>query len=149
MIKNILARVGISFLLTACGAHDANIGQEAQNAGESPVVMVPSDPGLPNGNIQMSSPTAESRISVSGKIPLIISMKEDAGINDVEFHLGQDRVYLQLGLKGVPMLEINQTIDLLKCGAINITPGRKELKVILYLKNGSKKEISLGMLTLY
>ena len=123
MIQKILARVGLSLMLTACGVQNSDVGQEALNAGGSPPVTAPSDPGLPNGSIKMTSPAAESRISIAGSIPLNISITDDAGITDVEFYLGEYRVYLQFGLKSLRVLEINKTISLLQCGTTYVSPG--------------------------
>ena len=121
MIQKVLIRVGISLMLTACGAQNSNVGQEAligvENPPgvENPVVIAPDKTETPNDNVQMTSPAANSRISVAGAFRLSASIEHPAGINDVEFILGEfDRFYLKLGLNGVPSLQINEMVDLKK-----------------------------------
>jgi hypothetical protein len=156
MIQKVLIRVGISLMLTACGAQNSNVGQEAligvENPPgvENPVVIAPDKTETPNDNVQMTSPAANSRISVAGAFRLSASIEHPAGINDVEFILGEfDRFYLKLGLNGVPSLQINEMVDLKKCMAITVTPGRKPIRAIIYPKTGPKIEVSLGTIDLY
>jgi hypothetical protein len=137
-------------MLTACGAQNSNVAQESPIGLESPVVIAPNNLEIPNGNVQITSPAADSRISVSGKFQLKASIEYPAGINDVEFILGEfDRFHLKLGLNGVPSLQIDQMIDLKKCIAITVTPGRKPIKAIIHPKTGPKIEVSLGTVDLY
>jgi hypothetical protein len=137
-------------MLTACGAQNSNVGQESPIGLESPVVVAPDKTEIPNDNVQMTSPAVDSRISVAGTFRLSASIEHPAGINDVEFILGEyDRIYLKLGLKGVPSLQIDQMIDLKKCIAITVTPGRKPIRAIIHPKTGPKIEVSIGMVDLY
>jgi hypothetical protein len=150
MIQKILIRVGISLMLTACGAQNSNVGQEAligvgnPPGVENPVVIAPDKTEIPNDIVQMASPAANSRISVAGKFQLSASIKYP-GINDVEVFLGKsDRIILKMGLKGVDFFKIDQMVDLTKCGVVIHTPGPKQMRAIIHTKTGQVIEVSLG-----
>ena len=137
-------------MLTACGAQNSNVGLESPLGVGSPLVIASNTPGIPGDIVQMTSPAADSRISVAGTFQLSASIEYPAGINDVEIILGEyDRIYLKLGLNGAPSLQIDQMVDLKKCIAVIHTPGRKPIRAIIYPKNGSRIEVSLGMVELY
>ncbi len=151
MIQKILIRVGISLMVTACGAQNSKVGLESPLVGvASPLVIASNTPGIPNGSIQMTSPAVDSWISVAGTFRLSASIEYPAGFNDVEIILDEyDRIYLKLGLNGVQSLQIDQMVDLKKCIAVIHTPGRKPIKAIIHPITGTGIEVPLGMVDLY